>query len=155
MSFTVYKLNYLGEEELSYTGEVLERGAHYVCVRAPFTFASRDLGYVSIRQGDIFTEWFYDDRWYNIFRLSDAASGELKGFYCNLTRPAHIAEDHVKADDLALDIFVKPDGGWLLLDEDEYEALPLSENDRAQVQRAVQQIQRDVLERIAPFDELG
>ncbi len=155
MSFTVYKLNHLGEEELHYQGEVIERGDHHVCIRAIFTFASRDLGYVCIEQGDIFTEWFYDDRWYNIFRLEDKDSGALKGFYCNLTRPAQIAEDHVKADDLALDVFVKPGGEWLLLDEDEYDALPLSEADRAHVQQAVQQITTRVQQRAAPFDELA
>jgi len=154
MSFTVYKLNYRGEEELSYTGEVIERGEHHVCIRATYRFATRDLGYMTLRKGDHFTEWFYDDRWYNIFRITDVESGMLKGFYCNLTRPAQITETHVKADDLALDIFVKPDGEWLLLDEEEYEALQLPESERAQVQQAIEQIKFRVQQRKAPFDEI-
>ncbi|MCA9914248.1 MAG: DUF402 domain-containing protein [Anaerolineae bacterium] len=154
MTFTVYKLNHLGEEQLSYEGELLERGEHHVCIRAKFASSSRDLGYVSIQQGDIFTEWFYDDRWYNIFRLQDQTTGALKGFYCNLTRPAQISENSVKADDLALDVFIKPGGEWLLLDEDEYEALHLSAAEDSQVQAAIAHIKQMVQQHIPPFDVL-
>lgn len=154
MNFTVYKLDHRGQEVLSYQGDLLERGEHHVCIRATFASSSRDLGYVYLAQGDIFTEWFFEDRWYNIFRLQDQTTGALKGFYCNLTRPAQIAEDSVKADDLALDLFVKPNGEWLLLDEDEYEELPLSEAERTQVQQAVAQIKQMVQQRIPPFDVL-
>ena len=152
--FTVYKLNYRGETELSYRGEAIERGENFVCVRAPFTFKTRDLGYVILKTGDIFTEWFYNDKWYNVFRVQDVDSGELKGYYCNLTRPAIISADHVKAEDLALDVFVKPDGSTLLLDEDEYNNLPLNADERLQVQAAVAEIQQLVKQAISPFDDL-
>ena len=153
--FTVYKLNTLGETELSYQGEVIERGENFVCIRAPFTFATRDLGYVILKTGDIFTEWFYSDKWYNVFRVEDVDSGALKGYYCNLTRPAIISENDVKAEDLALDVFVKPDGSTLLLDEDEYNALPLTENERTQVGKAVEEIQKLVSEAVTPFEDLA
>jgi uncharacterized protein len=153
-NFTVYKLNHRGEIELSYQGEVLEHGANFVCVRAPFTFATRDLGYVILKTGDIFTEWFYSDKWYNVFRVQDGDSGALKGYYCNLTRPAIISQNDVKADDLALDVFVRVDGSTLLLDEDEYNELPLSDDERAQVQAAVAEIQRLVKRATSPFNDL-
>jgi uncharacterized protein len=113
-NFTVYKLNSLGETELSYQGDIIERGKNYVCVRASFTFSTRDLGYVVLKMGDIFTEWFYGDKWYNVFRVQDVDSGDVKGYYCNLTRPAVIGENDVKAEDLALDVFVRPDSSTLL-----------------------------------------
>jgi uncharacterized protein len=153
--FTVYKLNTLGETELSYQGEVIERGENFVCIRAPFTFATRDLGYVTLKTGDMFTEWFYSDKWYNVFRVQDVDSGELKGYYCNLTRPAIINENDVKAEDLALDVFVKPDGSTLLLDENEYNALPLTENERTQVERSVEEIQKLAREAVTPFEDLA
>ncbi|MDQ7028236.1 MAG: DUF402 domain-containing protein [Anaerolineae bacterium] len=152
--FTVIKCNHRGETVLSYQGEIVVRGENYVCVRALFTFSSRDLGYVALKTGDIFTEWFYSDKWYNVFRVQDVDSGALKGYYCNLTRPAVISANSVKADDLALDIFVKPNRNILLLDEDEYNDLPLSDDERKQVQAAIDEIYSLVKQAIAPFDEL-
>jgi uncharacterized protein len=154
MSYTVRKLNHLGEETLAYEGEVIERGADFVCIRATFALKTRDLGYIVMKTGDIFTEWFYSHRWYNIFRVQDVDSGELKGFYCNLTRPAQIGETDVKADDLELDVFVKPDGEILLLDLDEYKKLSLSDAEDAAVQEAMLEIRLRVEKREAPFDEI-
>jgi len=154
MSFTVYKLNHLGEEELHYSGEIVQHGEDFVCIRAKFGFKTRDYGYVMLKQGDIFTEWFYSKRWYNVFKVEDVDTGELKGYYCNLTRPAKISEDAVRADDLALDVFVRPDGSHLMLDEDEYADLPLTENEREAVQAAVAEIKQLVKDRKSPFHEL-
>lgn len=152
--FTVYKLNHRGETELSYQGEVIKRCEKFVCIRAPFTFPSRDLGYVMLKTGDIFTEWFYKDKWYNVFQVQDVDSGDLKGYYCNLTRPAVISANSVKADDLALDVFVKPNGTILLLDEDEYNELPLSVQERENVQAAVDEIRHLVKQMLPPFHDL-
>lgn len=153
--FTVHKLNHRGERVFSYTGEVLERAADFVCIRARFQRETMPLGYVTLKTGDMFTEWFYADRWYNVFRVEDVDSGELKGYYCNLTRPAQIHADYVEAEDLALDVFVRPDGETLILDAEEYEALPLSNAERASVTTAVEQIYELVRRRQGPFAELN
>ena len=60
----------------------------------------------------------------------------------------------MKADDLELDVFVKSDGEILLLYEDEYSSLPLSDSERAAVQGAVEEITQRVAKRKAPFDEI-
>jgi protein associated with RNAse G/E len=152
MTYTVRKLNHLGKETLAYEGELVERGEDFVCVRATFTLETRDLGYIVMKTGDVFTEWFYSNRWYNIFRVQDVDSGELKGYYCNLTRPAQIGETDVKAEDLELDIFVKPTGEILLLDLDEYKDLSLSDDEDAAVQEAMLEIRLRVEKRESPFD---
>ena len=84
----VRKLDHEGREVFRYEGRVLRRGERYVCLRAVFRFDEVDLGCVTFKRGDVFTEWFYSDRWYNVFRIEDGASGALKGWYCNITRPA-------------------------------------------------------------------
>lgn len=154
MSYTIYKLNYLGEEELDYVGEVVSRGDDYVCIRAIFQLKTRDYGYAVLKNGDVFTEWFYSNRWYNIFKIEDVDTKQLKGYYCNLTRPAIIAEDNVRAEDLALDLFVKPSGEILRLDDDEYEELDLPDSDRQQVENAVAQIREMVKRGQTPFEDL-
>jgi len=153
MNITIQKRNYRGDVELTYEGNVLERGADYVCVQALFGF-DRDLDYVTLRKGDIFTEWFYNNRWYNVFRIQDKETQVLKGYYCNITRPANICGTYVAAEDLALDIFVKPDGTTLLLDEDEYHALSLSDDERREVKKAVDYLYAIIKRRDPPFDDL-
>ena len=153
--FTIIKADALGNETLSYRGTIRTRGANFVCIDALFSFTDRDLGYVHLRQGDLFTEWFYTDRWYNIFRVQDVDSLLLKGWYCNITRPALIEEHQVRADDLALDVFVYPDGRTILLDEDEFAELNLSQADRQSAWDAVDDIKRLVDHREAPFDEIS
>jgi protein associated with RNAse G/E len=51
----------------------------------------------------------------------------LKGWYCNITKPAVIEDDSVSYVDLALDLWVSADGTRKVLDEDELEALGLDE----------------------------
>lgn len=154
INFTVIKCDHNGEEQLRYSGHLLSRGPGWVCIEAPFSFRDRDLGYVCLRKGDLFTEWFYADRWYNIFRVADKDTRALKGWYCNLTRPARIEEDWVSSDDLALDFFVDPDGATLLLDEDEYEALNLPAAEQAAVQAAIDTLRQLVATQSGPFADL-
>lgn len=151
MTFTIYKRDEHGQEVFQYTGDLVERGEGWVCIRAAFGSASRDLGYIHLKQGDWFTEWFYADRWYNIFRIEDVETGVLKGWYCNLTRPAEIHADYAAADDLALDLFVHTDGSIRVLDEDEYAALVLTADEHQAVAAAVDEIRRLVAQRDGPF----
>jgi hypothetical protein len=151
---TVYKCNHLGEVVYSYRGQVVEDGPGRVCLQAPFSRPDVDLGYVVMRQGDLFTEWYFADRWYNVFQIADVDTAQLKGWYCNITRPARISADTVSADDLQLDVFVSPDGTLILLDEDEFDALNLSAEERMEALRAVEAIRTAVNERTAPFNQI-
>ncbi|MEM9952272.1 MAG: DUF402 domain-containing protein [Chloroflexota bacterium] len=155
MSFTIYKLNHLGQEELQYTGEVVAQGNDFICVRAIWQPKTLDLGYIVFKQGDVFIEWFYTNRWYNVFKIEDVDSGMCKGYYCNLTRPAIITETSVSSDDLALDIFVTSSGDILRLDDDEYDALNLPAHERQQVEQAVREITTLVQKRQSPFNDLA
>ena len=152
--YKVIKRDADGNDELSYTGKVVDRGENFVCVDAIFAFSDRDLGYIHLRKGDHFREWFFSDRWFNIFRVQDVHSGRLKGWYCNITRPAQIQDTQVAADDLALDIFVYPKGRTLLLDEAEFEHLELSDSDKQFAQDAVDTIMTMVSHHDYPFDEI-
>lgn len=152
--FMVIKRDANGIFQLEYKGEVREWGETWVCIDAVFGFSDRDLGYIRLCKGDLFTEWFFTDRWFNIFRVQDVHTQALKGWYCNITRPAEISENSLAADDLALDVFVYPDGRILLLDEDEFDALDLSPQEREIALSAVEQIKKMVAERQSPFDEI-
>jgi len=140
-SITVRKLNLAGEEVLAYSGEVVWRTPTSVVIEAYFTRYDRvDLGYTVFECGDRFVEHFYSDRWYNIFEVHAGSDDRLKGWYCNITRPALIEGARVSAVDLALDVFVYPDGRTLVLDEEEFARLPIAEAVRQRARRAVEEL---------------
>lgn len=150
----VYKCDPYGNVVWQYPAVVADWGETWICLTALFDRDEADLGFVSFRRGDCFTEWFYTDRWYNVFRVEDGTTGYLKGWYCNITRPAEITDDYVRSDDLALDVYVMPNGGVMLLDELEFDALNLSTEERIAALRAVEAIRHAVIERIPPFNEI-
>ena len=151
---TVYKCNHLGELVWQYQGAVLRRRDDWICITAIFDQSESDLGFVKFRRGDVFVEWFYADRWYNVFRVEDGQTARLKGWYCNITRPAEITEDTIRADDLALDVFVMPNGNVVLMDEEEFGALDLPTDERIAALRAVETIRQAAANREAPFHEI-
>lgn len=138
----IYKLDHNGREVWRYPARVLTRQNHSICLEAFFNRDDMELGYTVFRRGDRFIETFYDDRWYNVFAVYDRAGGRLKGWYCNIARPATISENAVRCEDLALDVWVAPDGTALVLDEDEFAGLPLADEERRQAEAGLQ----DVLE---------
>ncbi len=154
-AYRIIKRDARGNDELSYQGALVETSEDYVCIEAEFGFADRDLGYVLLRRGDVFREWFFRERWFNIFRVRDGRNSRLKGWYCNITRPPLFGSGWIAADDLCLDVFVYPDGRTLTLDEEEFAMLDLAEQERTAARDAVQEICAMARLRTAPFDEIS
>lgn len=116
---------------ITFAAEPIARTATSVSVRAAWGREAVDLGLLSFAPGDVLTEHYYSDRWYSIFELHDAG-GRLKGWYCNVTRPALIGDDTVESEDLELDLLVSADRRALRLDdEDEFAARNLERDDPA------------------------
>ncbi len=154
MSLRVDKLNSQGQTLTSYPAEVAERLPNGVVLHATWTWPTRDLGYAVFATGDRFTEYFYTDRWHNIFVIRSGNSGALKGWYCNVARPASISDEVVAAEDLILDVWVNPDGTWQILDEDEFAAdHTLDEPTREQALKALGALLAQIAAREPPFDE--
>jgi predicted RNA-binding protein associated with RNAse of E/G family len=57
-------------------------------------------------------------------------------------------------DDLALDVYIAPDGAITVLDEDEFATLPLDEATRACARAALAELQHRIVARQPPFDAL-
>ena len=150
---TSRKLDHAGHLVTAYPGWVLRRDDRAIVLRTGWDRAPLDLGYVVLEPGDRWTEYFYADRWYNIFEIR-ASDGRLKGWYCNVTRPARIGADKVVAEDLALDLWVAPDGETRVLDEDEFAALPLTPVEREAARRALAELQAMVARKAVPFDRM-
>lgn len=72
-----------------------------------------------IAPGTLSIEYYWLDRWYNIFRFIQPA-GELRNFYCNINVPPVLQENVLSYIDLDIDILVAPDFSYSILDEDEF-----------------------------------
>ena len=147
----VRKLDTAGDEKIRYPGRVLERTASAVVLEAFFSRERMELGFVTLKPGDRFVEYFYADRWYNVFVIYDVDNGRLKGWYCNVTRPAIIADGQVSAVDLALDLWIAPDGSARVLDEDEFAALPLAPGETAAARAALDELRALAAAHAGPF----
>lgn len=153
-SVTVRKLDAGDNLVFQYTGEVITYAEGALCLRARWERPALDLGYVTFETGDVFTEWFYSDRWYNVFEIR-GTDAELKGWYCNVTTPASISPVSVESRDLVLDLWVTPAGDCLVLDEDEFarcDALDASLRDAAL--KGLDEVRRLVSRRAGPFSAL-
>ena len=123
----VQKKDPAGKVQMEYEGDELHRDAHSITLEALFTREDMPFMDVTFKKGDRFVEHYYSDRWYNIFEIYDRDDGKIKGWYCNVGRPAMIEDNVVSYVDLALDLWVAMDGTQTVLDEDEFEALGLDE----------------------------
>jgi predicted RNA-binding protein associated with RNAse of E/G family len=124
-NITVHLLKPRKHKTVTYQGALVVQEPGHLLVHARWERAAMDLGYVVFAPGDHFLEHYYTERWYNIFEVR-SDEGTLKGWYCNITRPALIDGDVVTSEDLELDLFVAPDRQHLLrLDAEEFAALAL------------------------------
>jgi uncharacterized protein len=127
----VQKKNPAGEVTYEYEGVLLSRDEHVIKIEALFDRSDMPFMDVVFRNGDRFVEYYYTDRWYNIFAIHDREDDRVKGWYCNIGMPAVFEEGIVSYVDLALDLWVSLDGIQTVLDEDEFEDLKLDDQLRA------------------------
>jgi protein associated with RNAse G/E len=78
-----------------------------------------DLG--RIQTGTVSHEFFWTNRWYNVFRFHEP-SGELRNYYVNLAMPPTFTNNVIDYVDLDIDILIWPDGGFEVLDVEDFEA---------------------------------
>jgi hypothetical protein len=137
----VDKLNPQGELKWRYEGEVIARGEGWLTLEAFFDRNDWQFMGVTLRRGDKFVETYYTDRGYNIFEIYDREDGALKGYYCNITRPARFMDGRVAYKDLFLDLWVSAEGIQTILDEDEFLAADLDEATRQFARDALAELQ--------------
>ncbi|MFI8827979.1 DUF402 domain-containing protein [Streptomyces sp. NPDC053431] len=127
-----------GRTKIRYPAELLADDGVRLSVRAPWAAEGvRDFGFVRFEPGDVFTEHYWRDRWYAVKEVR-SGDGTLKGWYCDVTRPAAVDGGTVLVEDLDLDLWVSADGTEVLrLDEDEFAASGLAASDPEAAESAV------------------
>ncbi|MFK0293501.1 DUF402 domain-containing protein [Streptomyces sp. NPDC090442] len=137
-----------GRTKVRYPATVVSDDGTCAVVRARWARPTvRDFGFVRFEPGDVFIEHYWRDRWYAVKEVRDA-DDTVKGWYCDVVRPALIGADGIEVEDLDLDLWQSADGARVLrLDEDEFAQSGIEARDpdaAAQARRAL-----DTLEELA------
>jgi uncharacterized protein len=133
----IIKLNTQRQETWRYQGRILSQDTDSLLIEAYFNRDDLPFHGITLRENDRFLERYFTKRWYNIFEIHDRDDDRLKAWYCNVTTPAELKPGRVAYIDLALDLLVYPDGSYLVLDEDEFDALDLDPQYRLKARQAL------------------
>jgi uncharacterized protein len=136
---------------------VLDESDGHISIRALWAVGNKPmhLGYTIFEPGDTFVETYYRHEWFSIWEVQSHRNGRTKGWYCNVCQPIEIEGDDLRFVDMELDVFVYPDGRFVILDEDELLSanLPQAEQDAAHAGLA--KVMDLVLNRKPPFERIG
>lgn len=107
-----------------------------------------------IRHGTRTIEYYWLDRWYNVFRfLND--DGTTRLYYCNVNSLPTLADGVLSYIDFDIDILVQPDLSHQILDLEEFAAnaarYGYTEEERQSVQAAVADVIAMIRNRQSPF----
>lgn len=108
-----------------------------------------------IRRGTISYEYYWLDRWYNVFRFLET-EGRVRNYYCNINMPPEFNNGVLDYVDLDIDVVIWPDFTYSVLDVGEYEASAARynypESVKTNVQRALVELIGLIEARAFPFD---
>ncbi len=110
----------------------------------------------TISSGTISTEYYWLDRWYNVFRFSDS-NQTLRNFYCNINQPPSFDGRVLSYIDLDIDVLVAPDFTYRILDLDDFEEnaqrYGYPDEVQANARRALTELIELIEARAFPFNE--
>jgi hypothetical protein len=104
-----------------------------------------------LKENDRFLELYLYDKWFNIYEIFDRDTSILKAWYCNITRPVRLEAGNLYYDDLALDLLVFPDGHRIVLDEDEFLQMGLSEGENQRARAGLKELE-GLFDQNSPLD---
>lgn len=119
-SVTVRALKFDGQEHRSWQARLVSSDSSLIELDAKFDeeICHSQLG--TIVPGTISIEYYWLDRWYNIFRFLEPW-GQLRNYYCNVNVPPVFDGNVLSFIDLDMDILVAPDLSFRILDREEFE----------------------------------
>lgn len=104
----------------TWTGELIERSDPLIVIVGEFDRDVEHPGLGSISRGTISYEYYWLDRWYNVFRFHEP-NGNLRNYYCNVAMPPTFADDVLDYVDLDIDLVVWPDNHHEVVDRVDFE----------------------------------
>src|SRR5467141_288218 len=117
---TVRVLKYDGTEYRRWNARLSRRDGLLIVLEAEFDRGVQHDLLGEIRAGTKTVEYYWLDRWYNVFRfLKDDCATRL--YYCNINTPPRFEDCVLTYTDLDIDILVEPNLSYQVLDLEEFE----------------------------------
>jgi protein associated with RNAse G/E len=150
-------LKHDGSEHRRWRGRVARQEANLIVLEAEFEADVSHHLLGEIKRGTRLVEYYWLDRWYNVFRfLHDDGSTRL--YYCNINKPPAFDGRLLTYVDLDIDVLVKPDYSYEVLDLDEFsansEAYGYSAEEKAGAAEALEELRCMIQSRQFPFQPL-
>ena len=153
-TITVRVLKHDGAEYRRWSARLSRRAGPLLVLDAEFDVDVSHEIIGEIQQRTRTVEYYWLDRWYNVFRFLQE-DGATRLWYCNINTPPELKEDTLTYVDLDIDILVQSDFSLQVLDEDEFEAnarkYGYSKEEREQTHRAIAELVRMIETRQFPF----
>ena len=109
-----------GSEHRTWPAKVLRQQGTLLVLDARFDQEIQHELLGTIALGTTSIEYYWLDRWYNIFRFAQP-SGELRSYYCNVNVPPTFDGEVLSYVDLDIDILVEPDFAYRIVDLEDFE----------------------------------
>jgi protein associated with RNAse G/E len=117
---TVRVLKYDGTEYRRWNARLARREGSLLTLDAEFEYDVQHNLLGEIRRGTRTIEYYWLERWYNIFRFLED-DGATRLYYCNVNTPPTLDGGVLTYVDLDIDVLVQPDLSYAVLDLDEFE----------------------------------
>jgi protein associated with RNAse G/E len=151
----VRALKYDGTEHRNWLGQLIVNEPPLLIVDALFVEDIHHDLLGAISKGTVSTEYYWLDRWYNVFRFENT-SQQNATFYCNVTLPPRLESGTLSYVDLDIDVFVRSDFTYEVLDVEDFKTneqlYSYPEELKRCAYQAVEQLKSLINKREFPFD---
>ena len=139
-------MKYDGTERRRWPARVAKHVGPLIVLEAVFAEEVQHDLLGTIASGTVSKEYYWLDRWYNVFRFSDR-------FYCNVTHPPSFDGSVLTYVDLDIDVLVESDFSYRILDLEDFEASCYPADVHEDAQQALDELTSLVENRSFPFNE--
>jgi protein associated with RNAse G/E len=117
---TVRACKYDGTEHRRWAGQVVRQEGSLLVLDGIFDQEIQHDLLGTIKKGTTSTEYYWLDRWYNIFRFAEP-TGEFRSYYCNINVPPTFDGQVLSYIDLDIDILVAENFDYRVVDQEDFE----------------------------------
>jgi protein associated with RNAse G/E len=117
---TVRVSKYDGQEYRRWNARLARHEGSLIMLDAQFEYEVQHHLLGQIQRGTRTIEYYWLDRWYNVFRFLQS-DGRTRLYYCNVSTPPSFDGGVLSYVDLDIDVLVQADFSFEVLDLDEFE----------------------------------
>jgi len=144
---TVRVCKYDGTEYRRWNAHLVRRQGSLIVLDGEFESDVQHQLLGRIDRGTRTIEYYWLDRWYNIFWFLEN-NGSTRLWYCNVNMPPTLDDSVLSYVDLDIDVLVQPDLSYQVLDMDDFERNAQSFNYPAETHRHAHQAVNDLISMI-------